>query len=331
MKKILFSYGTRPEWIKLKPILDKAKDHRLPHKIVFTSQHEDLAWQQFDSKLYMDEGQNRLDSIISSILNRDHIFMGIDYVMVQGDTTSAFAMALAAFHRQIPVIHLEAGLRTYDMDNPYPEEFNRQAISRIAVVHFCPTKDELDNLVLERASGKMYITGNTVLDNLLEYKHKTCYSDKVLITFHRRENHKVVPEYFQAFSELALTNQNLEFILPLHLNPNVKKHKNKLKGIKVVDPLPYEKLLDLMCEVKLIISDSGGIQEEASFLDKKVIVCRKKTERTASLGTHSFLADSPGKVKKLFDEFKTNYEIAAGCPYGDGHASDKIMEILANL
>ena len=177
---ILLSFGTRPEWIKVKPLL-KLLDGKIPYKLLFTGQHKDLLSKIEKEneliKLNIRHGANRLDSIVSSIMNNNHIFRDVKLVLVQGDTTSAFSVALAAFHRKIKVAHLEAGLRTYDKNQPYPEEFNRQAISRIADIHFCPTEISKQNLVKENVQGLKEVVGNTVLDNLVDVETK--YTNKI--------------------------------------------------------------------------------------------------------------------------------------------------------
>jgi UDP-N-acetylglucosamine 2-epimerase (non-hydrolysing) len=326
---ILYCYGTRPEYIKIKSLIEKSKD--IPHKILFTSQHKDIADFKFDYKLEIKEGVNRLDAVISSILS-DEIevyFEGITYVLVQGDTATAFAVALAAFNRGIKVIHLEAGLRTYDKENPYPEESYRQFISRITDIHLCPTTQNFINLKNEKVGGEIHIVGNTVLDNL--DKSNLSYENIVLITLHRRENHKDIQKWFEIIEMLSTKYPEISFILPIHPNPNVSKYKHLFKKVNVVDPLSHNEFIELLKKCKLIISDSGGIQEEASFFNKKVIVCRKVTERTESLNVHSFLCPSYLNLETMFDELINNYEVNSICPYGDGNSTGKILKILKKL
>lgn len=323
--KLLMAYGTRPEYIKIKPLLYKLKD-KVKFKTLFTGQHKDLVSSVADYTLNISDKENRLDSIVGSLMNQKQIFKDITHVLVQGDTTSAFALALAAFHRELPVIHLEAGLRTYDMKNPYPEEFNRQAISRIAIINFCPTEENKKNLLREKCNGDIYVVGNTVLDNLVGFKPQ--YTNTIIITLHRKENHILISRFFKIISELSLRNPDLDFILPIHPNPNVQKHKNLLKNIRIVEPVPYNQMTNMLSSCRFIISDSGGIQEEASFLNKKVIVCRKVTERSESLGIHSFLCRSPDELPGIFDKIKNDYKINAPCPYGDGKSTDRIVDIL---
>lgn len=332
---ILISFGTRPEYIKLKPVMDMCTANGKPYRVLYTGQHLDLlpegAIRYVDIHLDIKDGPNRLDSIVSSMMNQEETFAHFDYVMVQGDTTSAFAVALAAFHRKIPVIHLEAGLRTYDNHNPYPEEFNRQAISKLASVHLCPSQADHNNLIAERSQGDVHIVGNTVLDNLLGLE--TSYSNKVIITMHRRENHDQLDKWFQVFESLALQYLDLNFELISHPNPNVKKHLHLLNKVYVNKPMPHNQFIKYLANCRFLITDSGGLQEESSFLRKKSIVCRQKTERTGGLGTFSALCHHPEDLARLVEDANKNYQIPEDipCPYGDGYAAEKIYEILKEL
>lgn len=323
---ILISFGTRPEFIKIKPLIEAFKD-RIPFKLLFTGQHVDLLSDVEGDihKLTIEDGSNRLDSIVSSMMNNDAIFEGIDAVLVQGDTTSVFAVALAAFHRGIKIIHLEAGLRTFNKYHPYPEEFNRRAVSVMADIHLSPTELCTDNLLKERVDGKVFTVGNTVLDNLVDIEPK--YTNKIVITMHRRENHRIIPEWFAVFDKLALENPQYEFIIPLHPNPNVQKHKDLLKHVKVVEPMQYAEFIRLLSQARLVITDSGGLQEESSFFKKKCIVCRQATERVEGMGTFAFMS-SPDKVESDFYSMIDDYIPDDTCPYGDGHSAERITNIL---
>jgi UDP-N-acetylglucosamine 2-epimerase (non-hydrolysing) len=326
---ILICIGTRPEYLKIKPLIN-VLDGEIPYRVLFTGQHTDLLRDIDYESIEINDGDNRLDSIVCSVLNNDNIFDGISHVMVQGDTTSSFAVALAAFHRKLPVIHIEAGLRTYDMDHPYPEEFNRQAISRIASVHFCPTKESAKNLFRENTSGKIFVTGNTILDNLVGVVPR--YDDVVLVTMHRRENHAKMQEWFGVIDELANQHKDLKFVLPIHPNPNVKKYSDMFHYVNVVNPLEYEELIDILAQSKIVITDSGGIQEESSFLGKKAIVCRNRTERIEGMDYFHFLADSPKTLFDIFNVHIHNYKVDRDdCPYGDGMASLKIVNHLKEI
>ena len=326
---MLISYGTRPEYIKIKPILDVFKGE-IPYKILFTGQHEDLLSHITENiyRLHIQNGPNRLDSIVSSVLNNEDIFKNVTSVMVQGDTTSAFAIALAAFHRKIPVLHLEAGLRTYDLDHPYPEEFNRQAISRLAAYNLCPTARAYSHVESEKTPGKRFVVGNTVLDNLVDIEPK--FTNKVVVTLHRRENHHWIDQWFKEVDSLASKHTDLEFILPLHPNPAVQKHKHLLKHIKVVDPIPYEEFTKLLAECKFAITDSGGLQEELSFFGKLCIVCREQTERLMGLGKFSYLCFEPKDLEELFNKVNNNYDSVMGMPspYGNGKSAERILKLI---
>ena len=330
---ILITYGTRPEYIKVKPLMDEMTKQGIEYKTLFTGQHKDIVSSNPDFTLNMkDYGDNRLDNIIQNCMNLpDTWFDGITHILVQGDTTSVTGLSLSALHRKIPVIHLEAGLRTFDTKNPYPEENNRKVVSTIAKIHLCPTKLNKENLKNENVQGEIYVVGNTVLDNLLEYKTDCEYTNKILITLHRRENHISIDQWFNSINELAKTHTELEFIIPLHPNPNVQKFKHILTNVKIIDPLNHSELIKLLVKSKLVITDSGGLQEECSFFNKKCLVCRKITERPETLGLSSFLIQTPDDLINTFNHHLINYQINIISPYGDGYSSSKICEIFKNL
>ena len=323
---ILISFGTRPEYIKIKPLFEFLKKEN--YRLVFTGQHVDLLSdvEEEIQRIEIIDGPNRLDSIVSSLMNLDSIFDGIKYTMVQGDTTSAFAMALASFHRKIKVIHLEAGLRTYKKECPYPEEFNRQAISRMAEIHLCPTQLNKSNLLAERVSGDIFVVGNTALDNLVSIN--PYYGSHVVVTMHRRENPDRMKEWFKVINYLAQNNPGLNFIFPIHPNPNIQKHKHLLKHVNVIDPLRYNEFVELLSTSRFVITDSGGLQEECSFLKKKCLVCRQETERIESLGFFSLLCRTPKDLIKNFNRIKDDYTVNIKSPFGDGKAAKKILEVL---
>lgn len=324
-KNILLCFGTRPEWLKIKPLIKELDNY----KLLFTGQHPDLLKDiEVDYKITISESENRLDQLISDCITQ---FPNGDFdsVLVQGDTASAFACAVAAFNRQKKIYYLEAGLRSYDLNHPYPEEAYRQMIARISDVNLCPTELSRDNLISEKVNGICHVVGNTVLDNLLPYKEKCEYTNKVLVTLHRRENHHWMDEWFETINKIAKDNPQLEFILPIHPNPNVQRHKHLLTNINVIDPLSHEDLLEILVKSKFIISDSGGLQEEGSFFNKKVIVCRKTTERPEGINTgHLHICNTPMELPLLFEIINKDYGINSECPYGDGKSSQKIKEIL---
>jgi UDP-N-acetylglucosamine 2-epimerase (non-hydrolysing) len=323
--KILLCFGTRPEWLKIKPLIKVLENYQL----LFTGQHTDLLKDiSTDYEIKINQNKNRLDQVVSDCLLQfpDGDF---DTVLVQGDTVSAFACALAAFHRGKKICHLEAGLRTYDLKHPYPEESYRQMISRISDTNLCPTALSKGNLLNELASGDSHVVGNTVLDNLLTYRDKCEYTNKILVTLHRRENHLLIHNWFEKINNLAKKYSDLEFILPIHPNPKVRKHKNLLSYVNVVDPLEHSALLDILVKCKLVISDSGGLQEESSFLKKKIIVCRKTTERPEGKKSGQLsICESPDDLHGIFEELIYNYDVDGDCPYGDGLSSLKIAKIL---
>ena len=326
--KILIAFGTRPEWIKIKPLFNAFEKSGITYNSLFTGQHVDLIQEnEFDYEISIPEdNHNRLNEIIANILVSDVEWEDFDYVLVQGDTASAYAVALAAYNRKVKVIHLEAGLRSYDLDNPFPAEAYRQMISRIATVNLCPTSENSKGLKEEKVSGSITTVGNTVLDNLLNVN--SYYGETVLVTMHRRENHDSLPEWFQEISKLAEQHRTLQFKIPLHPNPRVQECRQYLKNIQVLEPLSYDQMIKEIANCKLIISDSGGIQEEASFLNKKVIVCRKTTERKESIGVHSFMCPTPSDLNKVFNDLVYDYQVDAECPYGDGKASENVVKSL---
>lgn len=327
---ILLVYGTRPEFIKIKPLINEMIKVNIKFKTLFTGQHQDLINEKADFNFEIKQScDNRLDDIISSCLHLpDKIFKNIDYVLVQGDTTSALGTSLTAYHRNKIIIHLEAGLRTYDKLNPFPEEINRQLISRLASIHFCPTEQNKNNLLQEGIKDKIFVVGNTGLDNLNHYKIQ--YDNIILATLHRRENHNQIDQWFNVLNNLA-KQYDYEFIIPMHPNPNVQKYKHILTNFKVIDPLSHDKLLEILVKSSLVITDSGGLQEECSFFNKKCLVCRRITERPESLGKTSFLVKEPDNLEELFNTHIKSPQVNYPCPFGDGKSAEKICNILKDL
>lgn len=329
---ILVCFGTRPEWIKIKPLINK-----LDCKLLFTGQHRDLVKDiDFDYTLYQNAKNHnrsnaRLNAVVEDCLSQFPSWEKFDYVLVQGDTATAFGCALAAFNLGIKVIHLEAGLRTRDLDNPYPEEGYRQMISRIASVNLCPTELAKENLIREGIYGA-HVVGNTVLDAVRQYKDQETYGNKVLVTLHRRENHELMANWFHEVETCAKMFPDLKFVLPLHPNPNVQKHKGLLQEVNVVDPMSHDDLIKTILESRFCITDSGGIQEEASFFNKKSIVCRKTTERSEGIDTgHVSLCKNPRDLIEMVTRFREDYTIEAPCPFGDGHSANRIKQLLGTI
>ena len=337
-KSILIVAGTRPEELKTFGLVQTLEKNSIPILYAFTGQHKNMVDRsKYDFLFNIKDNKelNRLDSIVSQSIVNFGRFLNkhpyITYVMVQGDTTSALAVALSAFHHGIKIIHLEAGLRTYDKNNPYPEEINRRLISQIADIHLCPTTKAQLNLFSEQIIDNVYVVGNTIIDNLLSYKDKCMYTNKILVTLHRRENHHWMDQWFIELEKLATMYSEYAFILPLHPNPNVQKWKHLLKNVVVLDPLPYDKMLYLLAQCKLVITDSGGLQEESCFFNKKCLTCRSVTERPEAIGLSTFMVGRPNELVEAFTKHIDDYEIDVQCPFGDGHAAEKIMTILKNL
>jgi UDP-N-acetylglucosamine 2-epimerase (non-hydrolysing) len=320
-------YGTRPEYIKILPLILEFERNNIPNKVFQVRQHTDLLSGCLVDEFISvgDEGCGRLNSIVASLL--PHNFTNLSHVLVQGDTSTAMAIALNAFNTGVKVIHLEAGLRTYDKDNPYPEEVNRRIISSLASRHYCPTEGDKQNLVNEGIiPSDIVVTGNTVLDSLVGITPSR--GNEVLVTLHRRENLENIPDWFRAIEELAMEYLEYSFIFPMHPNPKVQEHKNLLKKVQVCDPIdPYD-MKERIASCALTITDSGGIQEESSFFRKVCLVCRVATERPSEFG---ILCPHP---KVLKDAFKTyhKYKVTAECPFGDGYAAKRITEdILSHI
>lgn len=335
-KTIAIFCGSRPEIIKCKPLINELNKHLIPNLVVLTGQQKDLLKHEkhdFKFQLRNDIGMNRLCSLTYQIIGSVDRFLVkhpyVSTIVCQGDTTTALSVALASFYGKKKLIHLEAGLRTYDMCNPFPEEANRRMISCIADIHLCPTNQNLLNLENEKIGGLKFVVGNTGLDDLHSYLLKCEYTKVVLVTMHRRENHVNIDQWFENINNIAKKYFDHQFILPIHPNPDVKKHKNILTNINVVEPLPHSELLDILVKCKFVISDSGSIQEECSFFGKKIIVCRKETERPEAIGHTTQLCESPDELHEIVKDMMENYEVLDNnCPFGDGKSAKKIVKIL---
>jgi UDP-N-acetylglucosamine 2-epimerase (non-hydrolysing) len=322
---ILVCFGTRPEYIKVKSLIDNLSSV----KTCFTGQHVDLI-QNINVDYYLSPSittQNRLNDIVMNIMKDIEIFKDIEYVLVQGDTTSAFAIALSAFHNNKKVIHLEAGLRTHNISDPFPEELNRQLISRIADIHLCPTELNKQNLISEGIpETKLHVVGNTGLDNI--DPNNCVYENTILVTLHRRNNLPIMDIWFKQLEILANNHPEIKFILPMHPNPAVQKHKGLLYKVQQIEPLSHTDTIEIIKKCKFIITDSGGIQEESSFLNKKIIICRKDTERPEVLDNHGVLCKTPEELLDIFEMINKDYIVNKPCPFGDGNAHTKIKAIL---
>ena len=368
--KVLAVFGTRPEAIKMAPVVRKLEDS-LDMVVCVTAQHREMLDQVlelFEIKPHHDlnimkPGQDLFDVTSNVLLGLKQVLHEVqpDLVLVHGDTTTSMAASLAAFYHQIPVGHIEAGLRTHNIHSPFPEELNRQLSGRIATYHFAPTKQARKNLLAEQvADGQITVTGNTVIDALLSVVEKAreiSFSNVlleqlpflslakktsriVLVTGHRRENFgKGFEEICKALHQLAMKYRDVQFIYPVHLNPNVRKPVNRvlsgLNNMHLIEPLDYLPFIKLMDLSYLILTDSGGIQEEAPSLGKPVLVMRDITERPEAVdaGTVKLVGASCSRIvgavdQLLNDQVAYNVMAKAHNPYGDGRASERILKTI---
>jgi UDP-N-acetylglucosamine 2-epimerase (non-hydrolysing) len=306
----LICYGTRPELIKLIPLILKFKENNIQFKTLFSGQHENLIKDFYkyidkpDFVFYniMEHGQtlNKLSSKILLQSNQLFIENTFSNIIVQGDTTTAYSLSLSAFHFQIPVIHLEAGLRTNDKYSPFPEEINRRLISQIASIHLCPTTLSVENLQKEQITKGVHLVGNTVVDIYKHIFENTIpsnkiqniidnYKDYIVVTLHRRENRG--EKMISMWEQLILLSSKYTFIYITHPSlPDSKKIMDD-SNIILLEPQDYENMVHLISNSKGIITDSGGLQEEAVCANKRVLVCRDTTERPETIDCG--LVDNP--------------------------------------
>ena len=373
-KKILIIFGTRPEAVKLAPIIKKIEEHsgRFRSVVCVTAQHRQMLDQVLDlfkivpayDLHIMRPDQTLFDVTCNSLIGISGVLEKErpDLALVQGDTTTTFVAALSAFYLRIPVGHVEAGLRSFDKFRPFPEEVNRSLTSHISDLHFAPTVAAKENLLKEGIDqSKIWVTGNTVIDALLmvakhlESPETQARWDKyffnkwrisfdsrriVLVTGHRRES---FGEGFQnictALKKITTTHKDINLIYPVHLNPNVQEPVREIlsdvSNIHLIDPLDYEPFVYLMSKSFLILTDSGGIQEEAPSLGKPVLVMRNVTERPEAVeaGTSKLVGTDVEKIVFETERLLTDHEYylemsRAHNPYGDGKASDRIVKVL---
>ena len=371
MVKVLVVFGTRPEAIKMAPVV-RALNGKLEVKVCVTAQHREMLDQVLDlfeivpdyDLDIMKPGQDLFD-VTSNVLSgmKQVLFEEQpDVVLVHGDTTTTMATSMAAFYLNIPVGHVEAGLRTYNIHSPFPEEFNRQITTKITQFHFAPTENARQNLLNEQVmEQQIYVTGNTVIDALFSMVEKARvadYSDDILeqiqflsrekdnlpriilVTGHRRENFgQGFEEVCRALRDIALENSDVQIIYPVHLNPNVREPVNRIlsdiNNIHLVEPMEYLSFIKLMDASYLILTDSGGIQEEAPSLGKPVLVMRDTTERPEAVeaGTVKLVGTDEKEIVRVVNQLLTNKKVyknmsKAHNPYGDGHASQAICDVL---
>lgn len=381
MKKVMLVFGTRPEAIKMCPLVKELKHHPgdFEIEVCVTGQHREMLHQVLDlfgvipdyDLDIMKSGQDLTDVTTRILLGMREVFRTTrpDVVLVHGDTTTSTAAALAAFYAGIPVGHVEAGLRTHNIQSPWPEELNRQLTGRIASYHFAPTALAERNLLEEKVGGEIFVTGNSVIDALLQVvqhlnedvslREKTaCTLRKagydigrltssrrlILITGHRRENFgEGFISMCRAMKDLASRYPEVDFVYPMHLNPNVRRPIHEVFGNDLsaypnfffIEPLQYLEFVHLMSLSWLVLTDSGGIQEEAPGLGKPVLVMRDTTERpealyagTVKLVGTDYLAILDSVAKLLDDAAAYKAMSHAVNPYGDGKASERIIQIL---
>lgn len=350
MKKIIAVFGTRPEAVKMCPlVLELKRRKNLEVTVCLTGQHRemldsviDLFGINADYDLSVMKKAQSLASLTAKIISGlSPIFESEkpDLVLVHGDTASAFAAATAAFYMQIPVGHVEAGLRTYDMSSPYPEEFNRRAVSLMSSFDFAPTEAARENLLREgKAPERVYVTGNTVVDALrFTANTEKCDGKTVLLTAHRRENIGARLENIcSAVKRIAEKYPDLKIVYPLHPNPAVREAAERLLGgvsnIELCEPLDLIKFHSLLARSFIVMTDSGGVQEEAAALGKPTLVLRDKTERSEG-GSLILVGTNQDDVVSAFDRLindKNYYDSIknAPSPFGDGKASERIADVL---
>ena len=361
--KVLLVFGTRPEAIKMCPLVKEFNKHEEVETIVcVTGQHKQMLQQvldvfeivpQYDLAIMRDK--QTLFDVTTLVLNKMKDVLEKerpDVVLVHGDTSTAFVTALACFYLQIPVGHVEAGLRTYNMMSPFPEEFNRQAIDLVTKYYFAPTEKSKNNLLKEKKTERdIFVTGNTVIDALATTIRKDYQNEHlewardsrlILLTAHRRENlGEPMRNMFRAIRRICEENNDIKIIYPIHMNPVVRQIADEeLQGqdrIRIIEPLDVLDFHNFMDRSYLILTDSGGIQEEAPALGKPVLVMRDTTERPEGIeaGTLKLVGTTEEGVYQAFKQLVENEDAYqkmshAVNPYGDGHASERIVEILLN-
>ena len=363
--KLLFILGTRPEAIKLFPLIRYTSRHADYDLTVCNSgQHKDLLdpiIHDLDIQIDYDLGVmtdnqtpvsvgSKLLPLLSKLIDKVNPAL----VVVQGDTATALYGAMAAYYSKVPVAHIEAGLRTTDKYEPFPEEMNRRIISQIAALHFCPTEKNLNNLTQAGISEQVYVTGNTGLDAVriikegidkgqfpqaLVYKEEEEEDKYIVVTMHRRENiGAALAELLDTLIALSEEITSHQFLIITHPNPSIKNALvNKLGGtmVRIIDPVPYPSMIKLLSQSTVVITDSGGLQEECTYLGIPVIVIRNQTERTEALELGHSIMSSPNKqelraivLEILSGGVKTNLSLPSSI-YGDGFSSKRIMDIIS--
>lgn len=359
---VSITLGTRPEAIKLAPVIQQFQaDSRFQTQVLLTGQHREMVAQvmqlfdlQADKDLEIMQPQQTLSDITCRSLQGLAPLLTTprpDFAIVQGDTTTAFAAALAAFYQQIPVGHVEAGLRTDNLFNPYPEEANRRLISQLAQLHFAPTPLAVENLEKSNVTGQICHTGNTVIDALLRVAERQPACDipgldwqqyrVLLATVHRRENWgQPLQDILAGFQQVLAAFPDTALLLPMHRNPTVREPIQAALGehprVFLCEPLDYQELVGAIQRCYLLLTDSGGLQEEAPSLGKPVLVLRETTERPEAIasGTAKLIGTASATILNAASELLSDssaYDQMATAinPFGDGKASERIVEIVA--
>ena len=362
--RIMSVFGTRPEAIKMAPLVKElAAREGITSICCVTAQHREMldsVLEVFDLKPDWDldimTPRQTLSTITSKcLLGMDEAIDTLkpDMILVHGDTSTTFAGALSAFYHQVPVGHVEAGLRTYDKYSPFPEEMNRKLVTAIADLYFCPTENNRRNLERENVAGQMFVTGNTVIDALkttvrkdyhftTEILNRLPYGSKkiLLVTCHRRENYgQPMEDIMSALAEIARTHGDVELVYPVHLSPVVQecahRHLDGIWNVHLIDPLAADEMHNLMARCYLVLTDSGGLQEEAPALGKPVLVLRRETERPEAVaaGTVKLAGVDKGEILSLAHRLITDPAAYAAMahavnPYGDGEACRRIADAI---
>jgi UDP-N-acetylglucosamine 2-epimerase (non-hydrolysing) len=325
--RVCIIYGTRPEYLKVSPLLTK-----LDCTTIRILQHADILEEDMkcDSVLQLEDvNKNRLDSLGSQILGKlTPLIEDYTHVLVQGDTATAFYSALCAFQNNKKVIHLEAGMRTYDLSNPYPEECYRQMISRIASIHLCPHEANADILRAEHVTGDIHVVGNTILDLVKSYSLQVSRGNTVLITFHRRENIQYLESFISQLNQIVTDKQ---FIWVMHPNKELQQQvKSFNPSCTFIQPCSHREFLEHVKNCFCILTDSGGIQEECAFLGKPTIVLRQSTERDQIKEPYLYIVQPPySTLKNTFNNL-LNTNLEPCYVYGSGNSSTLITNILNN-
>lgn len=330
-------FGTRPEFLKMKPlIMEFNKRNSMRFQVLYIQQHKHITGLKLPNIKYKtveineNSKKHRMEDVASQIFNKLPKYLSnTTHIIVQGDTETAFMAAVVAFQMKIKVVHIEAGLRTYNLEKPFPEEGYRQMISRIASYNFTPHKDSEKILKEEKVSGKIYTVGNTIIDLVKSYNLDVKHGTEVLITFHRRENWDNIKTCIKQVNNLVNKYEDLNFVWFLHPNKDIQRivKKNIDSKVKLEEPLEHEQFAKRIAGCYAILTDSGGIQEEASYLGKQCIVLRTSTERDHIKYPYIQTIKSFGDIENIFGKLK-NKLLPPCYIYGKGDSSEKIYSLL---